>query len=88
MVKQNLINLPEKRLIAETSSEFIEFMEDYRPSEGQSINRTEFFDQFKKENPTSRIASKTFYNYVKIYVNFYTIPFKESKYNGIKTFVF
>lgn len=85
---QKLINLPEKRLIAETSSEFIEFMEDYRPEEGERVTRADFYDRFKKENPTSRIASKTFYSYVRFYADFHNIALKEGKYNGIKSFYF
>lgn len=88
LVKQELINLPEKRLIAETSHEFIEFMEDYKPDEGGMINRVEFFNKFRSENPTSKIASKTFYKFVAHYVNFHKIPFKDGKTNGIRMFYF
>lgn len=88
LIKQELINLPEKRLIAETSHEFIEFMEDYIPESGGMINRVEFFNKFRSENPTSKIASKTFYKYVAHYVNFYKIPFKDGKSNGVRMFYF
>jgi len=88
LVSQTLINLPEKRLLAETSYEFIEFMEDNKPAAGNRIERTKFYDMFKTENPTSRIASKTFYNYVRLYVDFHHLPFAEIKHVGIKNFQF
>lgn len=88
LVAQELINLFEKRLIAETSHEFIEFMEDYKPQEGAMINRVEFYNRFRSENPTSKIASKTFYKFVKSYVDFHKLPFKDGKSNGIRMFYF
>lgn len=88
LVAQKLVNLPEKRLMAETSSEFIEFMEDRIPAKGVRVQRSTFYDEFKKENPTSKIASKTFYNYVRIYCSFHNINLTDPKSNGIRFFEF
>lgn len=88
IVKQALINLPEKRLIAETSSEFIEFMNEYTPPTDAIISRVDFYKRFLSENPTSKIASKTFYKFVKLYVDFNKVPFREGKSNGIMSFYF
>lgn len=88
LVEQVLVNLPEKKLIAETSPEFIEFMEDSTPETGNQISRGDFYKRFKDENPTSKIASKTFYSYVRFYAKFHKLPFKEGKTNGIRYFSF
>lgn len=88
LVKQELINLPEKKLMAETSQEFLEFMEDYSPEIGSTINRVDFYEKFKRENPTSKIASKTFYGYVRIYSDFHNLNVYEGKTNGIRYFKF
>lgn len=88
IVAQTLINLPEKKLMAETSSEFIEFMEDYTPSKGNNINRSTFYEHFKRENPTSKIAAKTFYVYVRLYSDFHNLNVTEGKTNGIRYFSF
>lgn len=88
LVKQELINLPEKRLIAETSSEFMEFMTDSRPEPDAIISRVDFYKRFLSENPTSKIASKTFYKFVKLYIDFHKIPFREGKSNGVMSFYF
>lgn len=88
LVDQTLVNLPEKRLLAETSHEFIEFMEDYTPDSGSQINRVEFYKKFQSENPTSKIASKTFYRYVHTYCVFYSVVCEERKSNGIRYFFF
>lgn len=88
LVKQQLINLPEKRLMAETSSEFIEFMSEEMPPSGAIISRVDFYKRFLSDNPTSKIASKTFYKFVKFYVEFHKTPFKEGKSNGVMSFYF
>lgn len=88
IIAQTLINLPEKKLMAETSSEFIEFMEDSTPSKGNNINRSTFYDNFKRENPTSKIAAKTFYVYVRLYSDFHNLNVTEGKTNGIRYFSF
>lgn len=88
LVKQELINLPEKRLIAETSSEFIEFMKEYIPVNEAVVSRVDFYKRFLSENPTSKIASKTFYKFVKMYVDFNKISFREGKSNGVMSFYF
>ncbi len=87
LVEQILVNLPEKKLMAETSPEFIEFMED-NDLKDSNISRGDFYNRFKSENPTSKIASKTFYSYVRFYVKFHNLPFKEGKSNGIRYFYF
>lgn len=88
IVPQQLINLPEKKLMAETSSEFIEFMEDYMPPTGNTITRSTFYENFKRENPTSRVAAKTFYVYVRLYADFHNLNITEGKTNGIRYFSF
>lgn len=74
--------------MAETSSEFIEFMAEYIPPSDAVISRVDFYKRFLMENPTSKIASKTFYKFVKLYVDFKKIPFREGKSNGIMSFYF
>jgi hypothetical protein len=88
LVKQELINLPEKRLMAETSHEFIEFMEDYCPAPGALINRVVFYEQFLKENPKSKLFNKTFYKYVIKYATFHKLSLSEPKSNGTRYFQF
>lgn len=87
LVHQQLINLPQKRLLAETCEEFIEFMNesDFR---GQRISRIDFYIQFKAENPTSKYAAKTFNNFVKKYMDFHRLPMSESKSGAIRYFNF
>lgn len=88
LVEQELINLPEKRLMAELSSDFVEFIDENLLEPGQSITRASYYDKFKTQYKSSRIASRTFYNMLKNYCTFHNIVLHEQKSNGIWHFMF
>jgi hypothetical protein len=88
LIEQNLINLPEKRMLAEISSEFSEFIEDNLLQPGESIQRVGYYKKFKDQYNSSRIASRTFYSMLHAYCDFHKIVCHEQKSNGIMMFVF
>lgn len=88
LVEQELVNLPEKRLMAELSSEFSEFIEDNLLNPGETIQRVAYYQKFKSQYQTSRIASRTFYSMLFAYCKFHNIVIHEQKSNGIMMFVF
>jgi len=88
LVVQELINLPEKRLMAEISPEFAEFIDENLLQPGESITRTAFYNKFKEQYKTSRIASRTFYSMLMKYCEFHKIVCHEQKTNGIWNFIF
>lgn len=88
LVKQELINLPEKRLMAELSAEFAEFIDENLLEPGQSITRTAYYNKFKDQYKTSRIASRTFYGMLIKYCEFHKIVLHEQKTNGVWHFIF
>lgn len=88
LIQQELINLPEKRLMAELSHDFIEFIDENLLTAGTSITRAGYYDKFKLNHKNSRIAGRTFYAMLKNYCAFYKIPLHEQKTNGIWHFIF
>lgn len=88
LIQQKLINLPEKRLMAELSNEFADFIDENLLKPGENIARTAYYSKFKSEYNTSRIASRTFYSMLIKYCEFHKIACHEQKTNGIWYFVF
>lgn len=88
LIEQTLVNLPEKRLMAELSSEFSEFIEDNLLAPGETIQRVAYYQKFKSQYQSSRIASRTFYAMLHSYCDFHKIVCYEQKSNGIMIFVF
>lgn len=88
LIEQELINLPEKRLMAELSNEFSDFIDEHLLSPGENIARTAYYAKFKVEYSSSRIASRTFYNMLMKYCAFHNITCHEQKSNGIWYFMF
>lgn len=88
LIQQELINLPEKRLMAELSAEFSEFIDENLLEPGESITRTAYYNKFKDQYKTSRIASRTFYGMLIKYCAFHKITCYEQKTNGIWNFIF
>lgn len=88
LIEQQLINLPEKRLMAELSNEFSDFIDEHLLSPGNNIARTAYYAKFKTEYNSSRIASRTFYSMLMKYCEFHKITCYEQKSNGIWYFMF
>lgn len=88
LIQQELINLPEKRLMAELSPDFMEFIEDNILKPGDTIQRTAYYQKFRDQHQNSRIASRTFYGMLHAYCDFHKISCHEQKTNGIWHFVF
>ena len=88
LVEQKLINLPEKRLAAEISPEFSEFMEHNLLTVGESIQMMAYYKKFTDQYNKSRIVMKTFYRWVFLYCDFYKIACVKQKTNGIWYFIF
>lgn len=88
LVEQQLIHLPEKRLMAELSSEFSEFIEDNLLNPGETIQRVAYYQKFKSQYQSSRIASRTFYSMLHAYCDFHKIACYEQKTNGLMMFIF
>lgn len=91
LIHQELVNLPEKRLMAETSHDFLEFMET---RELEKISKADFYNQFISEYPhylKSRYFSKQILTkWLKIYAlhHGYTMPEKDYIYNSIRYYTF
>lgn len=88
LIEQELINLPEKRLMAELSAEFSEFIDENLLEPGENISRTSYYNKFKDQYKQSRIASRTFYSMLHKYCEFHKIAIHEQKTNGIWNFMF
>lgn len=86
LVKQELINLPAKRILAETSHEFTEFMEEIEFKPGWEITKRSFYDSFIKYNPKSKLQNKSFYKYVQLYSDYHKLNIIELKTNGVWTY--
>jgi len=88
LMEQELVNLPEKRLMAELSPDFCEFIDENLLEPGQSIAKTAYFTKFQQLYPKSRIASRTFYSMLLKYCEFHSLVCYEQKTNGIRYFIF
>lgn len=88
LVTQELINLPEKRLLAEISAEFSEFMEHNLMAPDEKIQMMAYYRKFTDQYSKSRIVMKTFYRWVVIYCEFHKIACVKQKTNGIWYFLF
>lgn len=91
LVAQELINLPEKRLMAETSHDFLEFMED---RELEKVSKQDFYNQFVSEYPhylknryfTKQLLTK----WLRIYAQYngYHLPEKDYIYQSVRYYTF
>lgn len=94
LVKQELVNLPLKRLINNTSQEFIEFIEEYiqvnDPEIMEYYKKPDLFTEFLNENDTFRkwLTNRTFCKWCREYFDFYDIKFKDDAILGAKIFRF
>lgn len=91
LIAQELVNLPEKRLMAETSHDFLEFMET---RELERVAKSDFYNQFIAEYPhflKSRYFSKQVLSkWLKIYAQYkgYTMPEKDYIHLSIRYYTF
>jgi hypothetical protein len=87
LVQSDKVNLAFRKFKNEMGTEFIEFME-LQKFNGQPLNRKDFRDNFNRQYP--QVAKfntpQKFNKKVKDYCNFNSIPFEESKYNGVVMF--
>jgi hypothetical protein len=88
LVAQELINLPEKRLLAELSAEFLEFIEHNILEPNEKIQMIGFYQKFAAQYPRSKIVMKTFYKWVIMYCEFHKIVCIKQKTNGLWFFIF
>lgn len=91
LVHQQLINLPEKRLMAETSMAFLEFMED---RELVTVSIADTFNDFVKEYPEylkdKYFTKQKLTKWMRIYADNkgYSIPEKIYVHNSIRYYTF
>lgn len=94
LVKQDLIHLPEKRLINNTAPEFIDFMKEWMEGQNNApagdFKKTELYNAFLQENDTFRkwCSSKRFCGWVREYLVFHKIPFEDARLMDAKVFRF
>ena len=88
LIAQELVNLPEKRLLAELSGDFLDFIDENLILPGERITRAAYYEKFKVAYKSSRIASRTFNGMLKKYCAFHNIVLAEQKSNGIWYFIF
>nr|MBC7612941.1 hypothetical protein [Pseudopedobacter sp.] len=83
LVQQELIHLPEKKLIAQTSSTFIDFindwLEDHNNNPFGQISRIIMYNEFMHENQKSKLTSNSFYKWCRIFFEFKKINFEEKR---------
>jgi hypothetical protein len=83
MVKQDLIHLPEKRLIASTCQEFYEYMNEWFEENGPepkgSFSKPMLYNSFIADNQNVKkwCSNKKFYGWCKLYFQFKGIEFEE-----------
>lgn len=81
LIDQVLINLPEKRLISQTNSQFLEFMEDFKFE--FEIGKKAMLDQFLSSYPKYKHADwltvNFFTKWVKAYCEFHKISIETDK---------
>lgn len=91
LIEQELINLPEKRMIAETCSEFLEFMED---KEFVTTPKAEFYLEFIREYPEKSkdkyFTKQKLSKWLKVYAEYkgYKMPDKDYVYQSIRYYTF
>lgn len=91
LIEQDLINLPEKKMIAETDYYFLEFMEE---REFVTIKKADFFNEFIREYP-EKLKDKYFSKqklskWLRIYADYkgYDMPIKDYIYMSERYYTF
>lgn len=81
LVQQELINLPEKRLIIETNSDFLEFMLDFKfeMEVGKNSMLDQFIDKYKKYHRAEWLTTNHFSKWVVKYCEFHKITVDTTK---------
>lgn len=81
LVQQEFVNLPEKRLMVETSHEFIEFMSDQSLVGliGKSTLYNEFLTEFENYRKDKWFTKTKFGNWVKLYCSYNNIKVKDDR---------
>lgn len=69
LIEQQLINLPEKKLLTQTNSDFLEFMEDFKWE--YELSKKIMFENFKSEYPKYNKADWLTVNYFTKWVSAY-----------------
>lgn len=93
-IEQELINLPEKRLVSDTRPEFVLFMDDWLEEKNGAPSgiylRTEMYNSFISENETVKkwVTNETFYKWVRLYLKYKGIDFSDHKTMGLRYFSF
>ncbi|HEY1024038.1 MAG TPA: primase-helicase family protein, partial [Sphingobacteriaceae bacterium] len=94
MVKQDLINLPEKRLIASTCQEFYDYMNEWLADNKQApagyYQKADMFNNFLSENKTFSkwLSNKKFYKWCAQYFEFVGLEFTEERTHDGRAFLF
>lgn len=91
LIQQELINLPEKRLMAETDYDFLQFMET---KELVTTSKNEFYNEFVRDYP-ERLKDRFFTKqkltkWLRTYADFngYNMPEKDYIHNSIRYYTF
>jgi hypothetical protein len=91
LIEQELINLPEKKMIAETDYYFLEFMEDRKFT---TIKKSDFFNEFIREYP-EKLKDKYFTKqklskWLRVYADYmgYDMPVKDYIYASERYYTF
>lgn len=94
LVKQVLINLPEKRLISETSQDFYDWMGEWMEEKEDwfsgDVSKSEMYADFIEENPSAKkwMSVKRFCTWVRKYLEFHKIEFEDARTSTTKVFRF
>lgn len=89
LVKQKLINLPEKRLIAQTNSDFIKFMADFTFSTtAKSVLYSEFTSQYDEYLGQKYFTKQLFTKWVVVYAESKGYKVGDYVYNSIRHYTF
>ena len=89
LVESNKVNLAYRKLKNNVGNEFIEFMEAQNLNE-LTISKKEFRDDFNNQYRTlaGKNTAQIFNRNVTEYCEFHKIELSESRYNGVRSFVF
>jgi hypothetical protein len=79
------VNLAEKRLIANTGIDFIDYMRNFDDFNIR-ITKTDFHHNFTQETNMKQVKSNTLTKWVRKWCEFYGYNYEENKYNNIRNF--
>lgn len=80
------INLNEKRLLANTNADFIDFINSFSKF-NEKLNKKDFHDSFISETNMRQVKSNTLTKWVKTWCKFKGFDYEEGKYNGVRNFI-